>query len=95
MEDIPLSEQKEFEDWIYKRWEEKDQLLEQFNETGRFPPFEPGAPSNRKGPEASTTGNEEYIETKIKLGHWTEFGNLFIVLLPVALALKFLFRLWS
>ena len=93
--DIPLNDQKEFEDWIYKRWEEKDKLLDQFIETGRFPPFEADTPSNRKGPEASVTGSEGYIESEIKLGHWAEVGKVFAILIAAGLALKFLPHLWS
>ncbi|KAL2823991.1 hypothetical protein BDW59DRAFT_173120 [Aspergillus cavernicola] len=35
--DIPLDDQKEFDVWINARWTEKDELLEQYFETGRFP----------------------------------------------------------
>lgn len=37
VEYIPLEDPKEFEAWLIKRWEEKDQLLTEYFETGRFP----------------------------------------------------------
>ncbi|WEW56488.1 hypothetical protein PRK78_001933 [Emydomyces testavorans] len=94
--DIPLSDQNEFEDWIYKRWEEKDRLLDQFIETGRFPPFEADMASSKSIPEVNgqtiDTGSEEYIESEIKLGHWTEIGKVFALLIILALVLKLLPR---
>ncbi|KAE8357131.1 hypothetical protein BDV27DRAFT_164806 [Aspergillus caelatus] len=35
--DIPLDDQKEFDAWLRARWTEKDQLLDEYFETGRFP----------------------------------------------------------
>ncbi|EEP79311.1 conserved hypothetical protein [Uncinocarpus reesii 1704] len=97
--DIPLTDQKEFEDWIYKRWEEKDRLLDQFIETGRFPPFEDMSASNTATKEASeqtnNIPNNGYIESEIKLGHWAEAAKIFTILIALGLVLRFVPRVWS
>jgi hypothetical protein len=35
--EIPLDDQKEFEAWLVARWAEKDELMDEFFETGKFP----------------------------------------------------------
>ena len=32
-----MEDEEEFSQWLYKRWEEKDCLMEEFYKTGRFP----------------------------------------------------------
>ncbi|EFW22956.1 hypothetical protein D8B26_006506 [Coccidioides posadasii str. Silveira] len=97
--DIPLNDQKEFEDWIYKRWGEKDQLLERFAETGRFPPFEPGTTSStgfkEERNQATGSANDGYIESEIRLRHWSEAGRVFTILITLGLVLKFLPQIWN
>ncbi|KAI1932418.1 hypothetical protein LOZ58_000817 [Ophidiomyces ophidiicola] len=94
--EIPLDDPKEFETWIYERWEEKDQLLEQFVEHGRFPSFQAEVDPNKGIPNvdgpATSTSEEQYIESEIKLGHWAEAGKIFTVLGMLGLALRVLIR---
>jgi Acyltransferase C-terminus len=77
--DIPLDDQKEFDTWLRVRWAEKDDLLEQFYNSGRFPSdlvetgSANGAPSGGRG----STTPVGYIETDIGLRHWIEIGEIF------------------
>lgn len=36
VDEIPESTQKEFEEWLYKVWREKDELIDKFHKTGSF-----------------------------------------------------------
>ena len=73
--EIPLDDQKEFEVWLTERWAEKDKLLEHFTETGKFPEDD----ENEKD-AAGTSTNSPCIETEVRLGHWIEVGQVFVVL---------------
>jgi lysocardiolipin and lysophospholipid acyltransferase len=78
--EIPLDDQAEFETWLTERWAEKDQLLEHFVETGRFPTGD--------GNDDQTLGkpvSPGLIETEVKLGHWLEATQVFVVLGILAL----------
>lgn len=83
---MPLDDQKEFEAWLTERWAEKDQLLEHFVETGRFP-TEDDDNEETSGKTASTA----YIETEVKLGHWLEVTQVFAVLGILALLTRQIF----
>ncbi|OAQ92571.1 1-acyl-sn-glycerol-3-phosphate acyltransferase 2 [Purpureocillium lilacinum] len=39
MSDIPLDDQKEFDLWLREQWYKKDELMEEYLTTGRFPPM--------------------------------------------------------
>lgn len=79
MSSIPLADQTDFEVWLLDRWREKDELLEQWYETGKFPSDE-GSAAQEKG-----ISNDGFIETDMTLNHWMELGQIFVV--PAALAL--------
>ncbi|KAK2765929.1 hypothetical protein FQN54_007444 [Arachnomyces sp. PD_36] len=85
--DIPLDDQKEFEIWLTERWAEKDQLLEHFYETGRFPTDDDGGEDISENPAKSG-----YIETEVKLGHWFELSQVFVVLGILALVARQIFK---
>ncbi|KIV85305.1 hypothetical protein PV11_01012 [Exophiala sideris] len=76
---IPLSDQTHFEQWLLERWREKDELLEQWYNTGRFP----------ADVESATPGKgiskEGFIETEMTLNNWMEIGQIFVVLASAAL----------
>lgn len=94
--DIPLDDQKEFDIWLRARWVEKDQLLDQCFETGRFPSELAGSIELGKASEeqkaASAAG---YVETHVQLGHWAEIGQIFSVLAGVASLCKLSQKLWG
>ncbi|RMJ22690.1 Acyltransferase [Aspergillus sp. HF37] len=84
--EIPLDDQKEFDAWIRARWEEKDQLLEQFYETGRFPTELAGSiDTDNVSAEQKAAASAGYVETHVRLSHWSELGRIFMVLVGVGL----------
>jgi hypothetical protein len=64
--EIPLENQLHFERWLRDRWEEKDEMLNQFHITGRLPT---GVTSSTMG--IKTIGGDNsaagYIETHAKI----------------------------
>lgn len=88
--EIPLDDQKEFETWLTERWAEKDQLLEYFVETGRFPHDD----DNQEEAPGSTAG-PSYVETEVRLWHWIEIAQVFVVLGIVALLARQLYKIGS
>ena len=79
---IPLDDAKEFEAWLLERWREKDDLLELWYNTGRFP-ADPSSADEAKG-----ISKEGYIETEMTLNNWTEIGQIFVVLAAFALVVN-------
>jgi lysocardiolipin and lysophospholipid acyltransferase len=82
---IPLDDAKEFEAWLRKRWDEKDQLLEAFNRTGRFPADDSATAENTKG----------YIDTEVRLRNWYEIGQIFVVLATIALVANVIIKFFG
>lgn len=82
--DIPLSTPEAFEVWLRNRWYEKDELMETYLTTGRFP----------ANIEPSDGAHEEFIETEVKLAHWYEVGNIFVVIAALALIYNLVMRAW-
>ncbi|KAL4805997.1 protein prenylyltransferase [Aspergillus unguis] len=74
--DIPLDDQQEFDAWLRARWTEKDELLEQYFQTGRFPSALAGSINVGFGDAKQLKAAESgYAEAHVKLGHWTEIEN--------------------
>ena len=90
MSSIPLDDQKHFEKWLSDRWIEKDQLLEQFHNTGRFPPNKATPGSANEQPRSLG-----YIETEVKLERWYEIGQIFVTLAATALIADVLAKVWT
>lgn len=83
--EIPLDDQKDFEKWLLARWTEKDQLIEECYETGRFPTDLAGTIETGYGSEKQKiAASNGYAETSVRLGHWTELLQIFGVLFGVA-----------
>jgi hypothetical protein len=98
MSEIPLDDQKEFDTWLRARWTEKDALLDIFFETGRFPTaltgsIDAGDVSDVQR-EAASKG---FVETHVRLHHWTELGQIFMVLASMAFLCRLpkVFGLWD
>lgn len=87
MSDIPLDDQPEFEAWLLARWLEKDQLLDQCFETGRFPTALAGSIEAESVPKKQKIAAADgYAETPVRLGHWTEVAQIFAPLVGIAVA---------
>lgn len=93
--EIPLDDQKEFEAWLVARWAEKDQLLEEYHETGKFPTDLEDSISGGESADQKAVASAGYAEADVRLVHWTEVGQIFGVLAAVASLFKLLPKLWS
>ena len=95
---IPVSDPKAFEKWIYDRWLEKEELLEQYMQNGRFPADDGSDSENETTANGSTTVNAAkgagFIETEVRLAHWYEIGQIFVVLATTALVIHNILNTW-
>ena len=96
MSSIPLDDAKEFEKWIMKVWQEKEDLLNYFDQHGSFP-ADPGAISESSfEPKQVTEGNNPAIlNTEVQLGSILELWHLFSVLLVAAVVTNLGARFWN
>ncbi|KAB2568599.1 putative 1-acyl-sn-glycerol-3-phosphate acyltransferase 2 protein [Lasiodiplodia theobromae] len=87
VKDIPISSQPEFEEWILQRWREKDDLLEIYLQTGRFPADPEGIRyETAKGlngmpmldKSKTLAEGRGYIETEVRPKSPFEFLQIFI-----------------
>jgi lysocardiolipin and lysophospholipid acyltransferase len=81
--DIPVGDTAAFDDWILKRWKEKDELLETFYNTGRFPSDE------------TASKESGYIETEVKLKTPLEILAIFAPLGAFAMVANVFAKLWE
>lgn len=79
MSSIPIHDAKAMDLWVRERWIEKDQLLEQYVQSGRFPS------NGTDSQSASKPDNPSYFETEVKLRIPLEFLTMYIP--PVVLYL--------
>lgn len=98
MSSIPLDDSKAFEAWVKERWDEKELLLEHYMQNGRFPADERHE-SNGELANGATGGKAitgaGYIETEVKLAHWFEVGQMFVVLASFAMLANVLSKFWT
>ncbi|KAK5208029.1 hypothetical protein LTS03_006877 [Exophiala xenobiotica] len=73
VKDIPLHNEKAFELWLLARWREKDVLIEQWYQTGRFP-ADVGVTKYKSGKTLRGCG---LMEVPIRSSHWYEFLQIF------------------
>jgi lysocardiolipin and lysophospholipid acyltransferase len=88
--DMPLDDHEKFDLWLRERWHEKDALLEHFVEHGSFPSDKAAINGVANG-----TAKDEVIEAEVKLAHWWEVGNIFIMLATFGLIANILARVWN
>lgn len=67
--DIPIDDNKQFEAWVRQTWDEKDRLLEQYMQTGRFP-ADDGDNMTAKADDLTAAklgpGGHRYLETSVR-----------------------------
>lgn len=86
--DIPVDDHEAFDAWVTQRWREKDELLDQYLKTGRFPSDEPQT--------ADKSGTEDgCINTEVKLRSFQEIGTIFVVLASLAMIVRLGGQLWN
>ncbi|KIX10155.1 uncharacterized protein Z518_01236 [Rhinocladiella mackenziei CBS 650.93] len=83
---IPLTDPKEFEKWLLERWREKDDMLEQWYNTGRFP-----ADAESASPEKGIS-KDGFIDTEMILNNWIEIGQIFVVVAALALVVNVILK---
>ena len=91
--DMPLDSPEEFELWLRDRWYEKDAFIDQYLTTGRFPASK--AATTTKGITNGVMKEEAFIESEVKLAHWWEVGNIFLVLAAFTLVASLMTRMWK
>lgn len=92
MSSIPMSSPSEFESWIYQRWLEKEDLIESYVQNGRFP-ADDGVEMNEDG--VGERRGAGFIETTVRLDHWTSLISIFAVLGITALLAIALAQVWN
>ncbi|KAL8756983.1 MAG: hypothetical protein Q9199_002573 [Rusavskia elegans] len=70
---IPVDNDRDFDNWLRARWIEKDQLLDNYQKTGRFP-ADTGVDELADGRKRRGAG---HIETEIKPNKWYEYLQIF------------------
>ena len=76
-----------FDVWLRDRWYEKDELLEQYVATGRFP----ASPSDG----SSKNPDQGFLETKVQTRHRFEFLQIFTILACVGLLGNAIAKFWA
>lgn len=90
--DIPLEDQQEFDQWLRARWAEKDELMNQYFETGRFPSALAGTIETKTATETQKSAAAAgYVESYVRLHHWTEIIRVFGVLIGLAILCRWMF----
>lgn len=79
--DIPLDDSTKFDDWLRARWEEKDELMEQYLSTGSFPAGKGGHLET----EVRTQYWWEFVKIFVMLGG---FGLIFNVVMKTTRLLQ-------
>lgn len=94
MSEIPLNDQNEFDAWLRARWAEKDRLLDHYFETGRFPSELAGTiQASHATEEQKRAVDAGYVESYVRLHHWIELGQVFMVLVGLGFLCRFI-RSW-
>ena len=96
---IPLDDPKQFETWLLSQWLEKEALIEHYAKNGRFPADDghdsEGEPAINGSAGSQVLKGAGFIETEVKLAHWWEIGQIFIVLCFFALIFFLLATVWN
>ncbi|KAL8679581.1 MAG: hypothetical protein Q9186_004138 [Xanthomendoza sp. 1 TL-2023] len=80
---IPVDDDRAFDNWLRARWIEKDQLLDNYQKTGRFP----ADTEIEELPDGRKRRGMGYIETEIKPNKWYEYLQIFAPVGLLALVL--------
>lgn len=96
--DIPTDE-KEFQLWLEQRWREKDQLLEYFEQNGRFPADEEATVEHVPVPNGAGINtlvkSTSFVETTVRPGSYLEVIQIYGPVLALGLILHLIWRLWN
>ncbi|KAL8829695.1 MAG: hypothetical protein Q9170_006058 [Blastenia crenularia] len=87
------SETEAFNKWLLNRWQEKEALLEQYAQNGRFPADE--GHDSEGAPGVGMVKGAGFIETEVKLGRWWEILQIFSVLGTLGAAIVAMSKGWG
>ena len=81
------------------QWLEKEALIEYYIQNGRFPADDghdsEGEPTINSSAGPQVLKGAGFIETEVKLVHWWEIGQIFVVLAAFALIFNILAKIWN
>ena len=89
---IPIDDTKEFEEWLRQRWIEKDELLEHYVQTGRFPADDEEGPSVNGGKVVKGAG---HIETEVQSASPIEFLQIFLPVMALGLVINVVVKFYQ
>ncbi|KAF2766699.1 acyltransferase-domain-containing protein [Teratosphaeria nubilosa] len=89
--DLPLDDHDKMYEWTMQRWREKDDLLETFYQTGKFP-AEPDAVYIEGAPQEKEW-KTPYINTEVKPRFWGESLQMYVPVAGAALIGRILVRI--
>lgn len=96
---IPFDDPQHFDQWLSELWWEKEALIEHYVQNGRFPADDghssEGEAAINGSAGAKVLKGAGYIETEVKLAHWYEVGQIFVVLAAFGLLFNVLAKLWN
>lgn len=96
---IPIEDPKQFEAWLLQLWREKDVLLEEYIDNGRFPADDghdtQSEPAVNDKSDTKVLKGAGFIETEVKLAHWYEIGQIFVVLAAFGLIFNIMAKIWN
>lgn len=88
---LPIDDQDKMQEWVLQRWREKDEMLDTFQQTGRFP-GDARAVTN-DGDKDKAVETLSYIETEVRPKMFWESLQMFVPVTAAALVGKNLIRL--
>ena len=86
--EIPCRDSKKMEEWVLARWREKDELIEGYQKTGRFPAEVEATQINEPGKP-----NNGYIETEVRPKNPLEFFQIFVPILGTVFVARILIKM--
>jgi 1-acyl-sn-glycerol-3-phosphate acyltransferase len=92
IQDLPLGDHDAMYEWVMARWREKDELLEVFMKTGKFP-ADTDAVEIEDGPKDSF--KTAYINTEVRLRALPEFVQMFMPVLTAMLVGRVLVQIFD
>ncbi|KAI4141294.1 MAG: hypothetical protein L6R39_005415 [Caloplaca ligustica] len=87
------AETEAFSNWLHARWQEKEALLEQYAQNGRFPADE-GHDSEGE-PGVGMIKGAGFIETEVRLAYWYEILQIFSVVGAFGAMAAVLSKFWG
>ena len=90
VKDIPIDDHEKTYQWVLDRWREKDELLETFMASGRFPSDPEAIYKEGASPSDSQS---KYIETEVRLSFREELMQIFVPVLSAAMIGRILVKI--